>query len=826
MAAATRVQTRSRWTLRVLYLLLAVLFSQVVFAQTRASGQSKEAIQAFERAQDLLEKRDLDKALASARQALALQEGVSGPDDPSVAQFHVLIGQVLSQTKDLKGALDETFLGLKIAERALGPDHPDVARIASTFGLILHHSGDLDGAMTYHRRALRVFEKGGPEEKLLATQVLANIGTTLEAKGDLPGALDATRKALGRTVAAYGHDHFRVAHRRRNLGMILLKMGDLDGAFRETRSAKQILERAPDRSDADLAITFSNLGQIFRERGDLGTALDFFERAHRLDEKTYGPEHPEVARRLEKIAGVLRDRGNLKEALATIQEALRIDTQVSGPGHSDVARDNHTLAQIHLAKGDLDAAHKACQAALSIDEYNFGLNHQNVARDKDTMAAILLAQGDDEGALIAARDALEIAETTFKTDVPVTALYASRVGKVLQAKGDLQGARSHFERARRILTRTYGPDNLATRKVEADLQALSWAYWKKFLPGVAILLVALLLLAVIVVRKRILARRAATVAALETVSYPLSSSSFSRAAHVLERLGPYRLEERLGAGGMGVVYRAYDERLDRSVAVKVIPPAHSEDPQRRERLRREARASARLSHPAIIQVYDFIQTEEVDAIVMELVEGERLSDLLLRGPLDLDRGLTIAREVAEALAEAHSKGIVHRDLKTENVIVTLSGHAKVLDFGIAKQLDGGDPSLTKEGAVLGTFRSMAPEQAQGHEVDHRADLFALGTLLYEIFTGESPFAGPNGAATLRKICWHEQPPAREVNPKVPAELSDLIDRLLRKEPHHRPQETREVAAFLARMAPGTASSSDSQTKPDGGGTTVGFFKAK
>ncbi len=820
MAAALCAEVRSRWSIGLSgLLLLPFLVSHPAIAQPSCPGCGE-----FQEATKLLATKDLDRALASARQAFALQEKAYGPDDPKLAEVHVLIGHILREKKDLEGALDETLLGLRLVERTLGPDHPDAAGISSHIGFILHQRGDLDGALEYHRRALRIFEKvGGPnDEKTI--QVLANIGSTLEAKGDLPEALDATRKALARSVAVFGPDHFRVGRLRRSLGILLMKSGNLGGALQESRHAKQILERAPETSDIDLAITFNNLGQIFRERGDLDTALDFLERARRLDEKTYGPDHPEVARRLQNIAAVLRDKGDLDLALVTIQKALRIDANASGPDNPSVARDSHTLAQILLERGDVEGALKACQAAISIDELNFGTSHQNIARDSDTMAAILLAQGDDEGALRAARSALEIAETTFKTDIPVVALYASRVGQVLQAQGDLKGAGSYLERAHQILVKTYGPDNPATRKVEADLQALSKASWKKLLPGVAILLAALVVLGVILARRRILARRAATVAALERVSYPLSGSSFSRAANVLARLGPYRLEERLGAGGMGVVYRAYDERLDRSVAVKVIPPAHSEDPQRRERLRREARASARLSHPAIIQVYDFVQTEEVDAIVMELVEGERLSDLLLRGPLDLDRGLTIAREVAEALTEAHSKGIVHRDLKTENVIVTLSGHAKVLDFGIAKQLDGGDASLTQEGAVLGTFRSMAPEQAQGHEVDHRADLFALGTLLYEIFTGESPFAGPNGAATLRKICWHEQPPAREVNPKVPAELSDLIDRLLRKEPHHRPQDTREVALLLARMAP--ASTPDSQTQPDGGGTTIGFFKGK
>jgi eukaryotic-like serine/threonine-protein kinase len=279
----------------------------------------------------------------------------------------------------------------------------------------------------------------------------------------------------------------------------------------------------------------------------------------------------------------------------------------------------------------------------------------------------------------------------------------------------------------------------------------------------------------------------------------------------LKRIGPYRLEKRLGAGGMGVVYRAYDERLDRWVAVKIIPPGKSRDPQRRERLRREAQASARLSHPAIIQVHDFVQTDEADGIVMELVDGESLTRLLWHGPLDLPRALQIARDITDALAEAHSKGIIHRDLKSENVIITPSGRAKILDFGIAKRLDRHDPALTTEGAVIGTYRAMAPEQAQGHEMDHRADLFALGTLFYEMFTGQSPFLGSTAADTLWRICCHQQAPARTVNPRMPEELSELIDQLLQKEPEQRPQNASEVAAILTVLAGTSGLDSSSPT---------------
>lgn len=273
-----------------------------------------------------------------------------------------------------------------------------------------------------------------------------------------------------------------------------------------------------------------------------------------------------------------------------------------------------------------------------------------------------------------------------------------------------------------------------------------------------------------------------------------------------ERIGPYRVEGRLGAGGMGEVYKAFDERLDRWVALKLVARGKSGDAVHQERLRREARASARLVHPAVARVYDLLRTEDgTDCIVMELVEGEPLSDLLRPGPLDLPRVVALAREVAEALAEAHALGIVHRDLKSENVLVTPGGRAKVLDFGIAKSTGGEtDAALTAEGMVLGTCRAMAPEQAEGLEVDHRADLFALGVLLYEMATGISPFLGPTTPATLRNVCLVRQTPARAKNPRVPEALSALIDRLLEKSPEHRPASVAEVLEALAGSAAWTS----------------------
>src|SRR5262249_6210032 len=194
--------------------------------------------------------------------------------------------------------------------------------------------------------------------------------------------------------------------------------------------------------------------------------------------------------------------------------------------------------------------------------------------------------------------------------------------------------------------------------------------------------------------------------------------------------GAYRIEERLGAGGMGEVYRASDERLDRSVAVKLIRPESSGDSRARERLRREARAAAGLSHPLVVQVFDIVELGESEAIVMELVQGEPLSRLLHRGPLDAATTVRLGREVAEGLGAAHERGILHRDLKAENVMVTPEGHAKILDFGLARSLDPAVAPLTHTDAVIGTYRCMSPEQAQGLPLDQRSDLFSLGVLLY------------------------------------------------------------------------------------------------
>lgn len=268
------------------------------------------------------------------------------------------------------------------------------------------------------------------------------------------------------------------------------------------------------------------------------------------------------------------------------------------------------------------------------------------------------------------------------------------------------------------------------------------------------------------------------------------------------RVGPYRIEDRLGAGGMGTVYRAQDERLQRTVALKQITPKVLDSERAKKRFRREARAAARLNHPSIIHIHDYFESEDCQWIVMEHAEGETLSSLLKAGSLPLRRRIEIAAEIADALAAAHAEGIVHRDLKASNVLVTNSGNVKVLDFGLAKQIGNksDQSTLTLEGQIVGTPHAMSPEQAMGQKVDYRSDLFSLGILLYEMVTGVSPFLADNPLGTISRLSRFQPPPIKNYIPSPPKRLSALIFQLLEKSPRHRPDSADKVAVPLRQIA--------------------------
>jgi hypothetical protein len=268
-------------------------------------------------------------------------------------------------------------------------------------------------------------------------------------------------------------------------------------------------------------------------------------------------------------------------------------------------------------------------------------------------------------------------------------------------------------------------------------------------------------------------------------------------------LGPYKILAPLGAGGMGEVYRAHDTRLGRDVAIKVLSPLLAATPEFRARFEREARTISQLSHPHICTLYDIGREGDIDYLVMELLEGETLNNRLQKGPLPVAELLALGAQIADALDRAHRAGVVHRDLKPGNVMLTKSG-AKLMDFGLARAagltpVAGGltqSPTeiepLTAEGTLVGTFQYMAPEQLEGQEADARTDLWALGCVLYEMSTGKRAFEGTSQASLISAIMKDEPQPILELQPMSPPLLDHLVRRCLAKDPAERWQSARDV----------------------------------
>lgn len=258
--------------------------------------------------------------------------------------------------------------------------------------------------------------------------------------------------------------------------------------------------------------------------------------------------------------------------------------------------------------------------------------------------------------------------------------------------------------------------------------------------------------------------------------------------------GKYRVLEEIGHGGMGIVYKADDIMLQRLVAVKFLPQELSLDPEARERFVQEARAAAALSHPNICTIHEVNESEDRPFIVMEYVEGENLREKIKKGALPVEEALGIAIQAAEGLEKAHQKGIVHRDIKSANIMVTENGQAKIMDFGLAK-LRGGT-TFTKGGATLGTVAYMSPEQARGEKVDGRTDTWSLGVVLYELLAGELPFKGDRDVSILYSIVHEEPKPLKALKPDVPPELERIVRRALEKKPESRYASVGEMSKDL------------------------------
>src|SRR5258708_1210085 len=274
------------------------------------------------------------------------------------------------------------------------------------------------------------------------------------------------------------------------------------------------------------------------------------------------------------------------------------------------------------------------------------------------------------------------------------------------------------------------------------------------------------------------------------------------------KLGNYDILAKLGEGGMGEVYRARDNRLNRNVAVKVLPPDVANDPTRRARFEQDARALGALNHPNIVAVYDTGVENGQAYIVSELVDGESLRQVVDRGRLALRKLIDVSVQIADVLAAAHSVGIVHRDLKPENVMVTRDGRVKVLDFGLAKQTvsegtgDTATLALSQPGTVLGTAGYMSPEQVRGAPLDHRSDIFSFGCVLYEMITGQRAFQGASSVETMHAILRGEPSELEAANPA----LSTIVRRCLEKRPEQRFQSAADLAFALRSVSPSSSAS--------------------
>jgi tetratricopeptide (TPR) repeat protein len=776
---------------------------------------------------------ELVEALGAVEEGEALLAGM-GPEHLGVVEGEIerREGELLHHRGVIcwyKGDLDmalECHQRSRTIKERLG-NRQALADSFNNLGLVYWSRGDFDQALDYYQRSLAISEELGNKRNTAVS--LTNLGNIHSRKGNLDQALACQKRSLA-IKEELGNKH-DISMSLINLGAVYQLKGELKQAEEHYQRSLAISEELGIKRD--IALALNNLGNIDQLKGDLNQALECFQTSLAIYRELGIRE--EVALLLANIGEIHRKKGNLERAFEYYERSLATYEEMGNDPLTAIVL--YELVWIALERGDPTLAQQYLQKLQQINEGTdnrsisqryrvaraLSLKASKRARDKLKAVEILEHLVEEEvadhsltvTAMIHLCDLLlfelkmtgedelfgEIKDLTYRLlEIAEQQSSHSLLAETYLLQSKLALIELDMGRARTLLTKAQA---IAEEK---DLRMLARAVAHE-----RDLLQSQVQMWEVISQRKPSWREMIDLTQLDDLLGQMAQGTVAVLAGGEETpKGPfvrgtlnerYRLDAEIGRGGMGAVYRAHDTLLKRDVAVKVLSEA-GVGTEGRARLLREAQSAAQLNHPNVVSVYD---AGEVDLpglegtapfIVMELVEGESLHT---RRPHNLDETLAIIRQVCAALEHAHAYGIIHRDLKPENVMITPDGTAKLMDFGLARTVAS---RLTTEGTIIGTVFYLAPEQALGQEVDRRADLYALGVLLYELTTGRLPFDADDPVAVISQHLHAPVVSPQEYNPEIPHAVEDLILRLLSKKPKDRPASAAEVEETLAQLLAG------------------------
>jgi tetratricopeptide (TPR) repeat protein len=751
----------------------------------------------------------------------ALPAELPGLPEDEIERREAELLQHVGITRWYRGELD---LALECHQRShalrerLG-DRKGVADCFNNLGLVHWSRGDYNMALECYRQSLEIAEELGYRRNVAT--LLTNMGNIYAGTGDLDQALIHQNRSLA-INQELGHRQ-QVYNSLINLGVVHQFKGELVQAEERYRQALGIAEELGVKRG--IALAFNNLGNVHQIRGDLQRALERFETSLALYRELEDPE--QIALLLTNIGEIQRLGGHLERALESYGKSLAIYEEF---GHElMIAMVLFELVWIALEQGDHDLAEEYLGRLQAIDA---GTDNRTISQRSRVARALALKAKERARDRLKAADILEqvVEEEVANHALTVSAmiqlcdlrLYELKLTGEEELFGEIKdltrrlGEIAAEQSSHSLLAETYllqsklalieldmGRARTLLSEAQAIAEEKGLSTLARAVARARDRLEGQVQMWEMIIQRKPSRREMIDLTQLdELLGQMVQGKVAVPATGALEEgilNGRYRLDAELGRGGMGAVYRAHDLLLKRDVAVKVVSEAGLST-EGRARLLREAQSAAQLNHPNVVSVYDVGEVAlpgsggQAPFIVMELVEGESLH---ARRPDDPGEIVGIMGQVCAALAHAHEYGIVHRDLKPENVMVTADGRAKLLDFGLARTVAS---RLTAEGTLVGTVFYVAPEQALGQEVDGRADLYALGVLLYELLTGRLPFDADDPLAVIGQHLHAPVVSPTEYNPEIPDGLRDLILQLLSKNPEDRPASAGEVGTVLGCLA--------------------------